>query len=71
MITEYALLLEEQYMPYAITDDKKNIIGFTKDAPKNALLAAKEHILMNEKFDDVTNYQYWDDLIVSLGLDKI
>lgn len=66
-----ALEREMQYMPYAITDDEENIIGFVENTPKSALLAAKTQIEINKKFDDVTNYQYWDDLIVSLGLDKI
>lgn len=67
----YTLELQKQYVPYLIVDDKENIIGFVVNAPLSAKKAAKEHILMSKKFDDVSNYEYWNGLIDKLGLNDI
>lgn len=68
MIRNYAHELEEQYMPYAIFDENDNIIGFVDDAPENAKKAAREHIEMSMKFDDVSNCFYWYDLLEKLKI---
>ena len=67
----YYLMLEKEYTPYVIVDENENIIGFKSDAPTNAKKSAKRHILMSRKFDDITNYEYWDNLIEQLGLSDI
>jgi len=68
----YALMLEKQYMPFAVFDPENNsIIGFKSNAPISALKAAKEHILMTQKFDDVSQFVYWNELIKKLGLENI
>ena len=64
----YAESLERKYMPYAVFDGEGEIVGFQPDTPKEALDAAREHIAMSKKFDDITNYDYYDDLIKKLGL---
>ncbi len=64
----YSESLERKYMPYAIFDENEEIIGFQPDTPKEALDAAREHITMSKKFDDATNYEYWDELRERLGL---
>ncbi len=68
MMRNYALELETKYLPYAIFDDENNIVGFAENTPREALDAAKEHIEMSKKFDDVTNYDYWNDLLEQLQL---
>lgn len=70
MIVNYAHELEKQYMPYAILGDDE-IIGFMENTPISAKKAAKEHILMCRKFDDITNYEYYDNIIKKLGLEDI
>lgn len=67
----YYVMLEKEYMPYVIVDENENIIGFKSDTPIKAKRAVKEHILMSRKFDDITNYDYWDNLIEQLGLSAI
>lgn len=71
MIRNYAHELEEQYMPYAIFGEEGEIIGFVENTPLSAKRAAKEHIRMSQKFDDISNMDYWEDLTIKLGLDKI
>lgn len=71
MIVNYAQELEKQYMPYAIFDDDEEIIGFMENTPLSAKKAAKEHILMSKKFDDISNYEYYDNIIKKLGLEDI
>ena len=67
----YYLMLEKEYMPYVIVDENENIIGLKSDTPINAKRAVKRHILMSRKFDDITNYDYWDNLIEQLGLSDV
>lgn len=64
-------VLKKEYLPFIIVDENENIIGFKRDTPINAKRAVKEHILMSKKFDDITNYEYWDNLIEQLGLSDI
>ncbi len=64
-------VLKKEYVPYVIVDADENIIGFKSDTPINAKRATKRHILMSRKFDDITNYDYWDNLIEQLGLSDI
>ncbi len=64
-------VLKKEYLPFIIVDENENIIGFKSDTPINAKRAAKEHILMSKKFDDITNCEYWDNLIEQLGLSDI
>ncbi len=64
-------VLKKEYLPFIIVDENENIIGFKRDTPINAKRAFKEHILMSKKFDDITNYEYWDNLIEQLGLSDI
>ena len=64
-------VLKKEYVPYMIVDENENIIGFKSDTPTNAKRAAKRHILMSRKFDDITNYEYWDNLIEQLGLSDV
>ena len=71
MIGNYSVELQKKYMPFAIVDENNNIIGFVGDTPISAKKAAKEHILMSKKFDDCSNYEYWDNLIIKLGLENI
>lgn len=68
MIRNYARELEEQYMPYAIFDDNDEIIGFMENTPESAKQAAREHIKMSQKFDDISNLEYWLDLTKKLKL---
>lgn len=68
MIRNYAHELEEKYMPYAIFDERDEIIGFADNMPESAKQAAREHIEMSMKFDDLSNYDYWCDLIKKLKL---
>ena len=71
MIKSPDLKLAERYMPYAILDDDEQVIGFVKNTPLSAKKAAKAHIEMRRKFDDISNYGYWDDLMDKLGLSDI
>lgn len=64
-------VLKKEYLPFIIVDENENIIGFKRCTPINAKRAVKEHILMSKKFDDITNYEYWDNLIEQLGLSDI
>ena len=64
-------VLKKEYLPFIIVDENENIIGFKRDTPINAKRAVKEHILMSKKFDDITNYEYWDNLIEQVGLSDI
>ena len=64
----YSAKLKGKYMPYAIFDENGNIIGFEENTPKHAKEAAKEHILMRQKYDDISNFEYWDNLIIKLKL---
>ena len=50
MICTGALEYEKKYMPYAVFDEKGDIIGFKPGTPKTALIAAKDHILMSRHF---------------------
>lgn len=68
MIQNYAHELEKQYMPYAIFDENDEIIGFVGGTPEIAKKAAREHIEMSMKFDDVSNYEYWIKLLNKLNL---
>lgn len=69
MIRNYAHELEKEYMPYAVFDRTgENIIGFTANIPKSAKIAAKKHIEMSMKFDDVSNSDYWIALLKKLDL---
>ena len=63
--------MKKKNMPYAILDDKGDIIGFKPDAPMSALVAAKDHIEMSIHFDDISNAEWWEKKIKALGLDKI
>ncbi|MCD7836122.1 MAG: hypothetical protein LUG83_05680 [Lachnospiraceae bacterium] len=65
------LVLVEQYMPYAIVDDDEQVIGWVEGTPMSAKKAAKTHIEMHRKFDDISNYEYWDNLMEKLGLTDI
>lgn len=67
MMAKYYVELEKKYLPYVETDDGR-IIGFVEGTPSSAKEAAKEHIRMSKKFDDVSNYEYWDNLLEDLGL---
>lgn len=67
----YYLELEKEYMPYAIFDKTGTMIALKQDTPIEIKKAVKEHILMSRKFDDITNYDYWDKLIEQLGLSNI
>lgn len=71
MICTGALEYEKKYMPYAVFDEKGDIIGFKPGTPKTALIAAKDHILMSRHFDDVSNAGHWNNLLKKLGLDNI
>ena len=66
MIKNYSAELESVYMPYAILGNENQIIGFEKEMPQNAKQAALEHIAMSKKFDDPSNYSYWNDLALKL-----
>jgi hypothetical protein len=68
MIKNYALELQKIYMPFVIIDKNENITGFVENAPIKAKKAAKEHIIMSMKFDDVFNAEYWENMIIQLGL---
>lgn len=68
MIRNYVHELEKEYMPYAIINDNGEIIGFTEDITKKAKKAAIEHIEMSLKYDDVSNYNYWQNLLKTLNL---
>ncbi len=68
MIQNYAHELEKKYMPYAIFDENDVITGFVEDAPDSAKKAAREHIEMSMKFDDVSNFEYWVSLLEKLNL---
>ena len=59
---------EEQYMPYAIFDENDTIIGFVEGTPESAKKAARKHIEMSMKFDDVSNFEYWINLLDKLNL---
>ncbi len=67
-MAKYYVELEKKYLPYVKTDDDGRIIGFVEGTPLSAKEAAKEHIQMSKKFDDVSNYEYWDNLLDDLGL---
>ena len=71
MINNYSIELQKKYMPFTIIDEKESIIGFVANTPIEAKKSAKEHILMSEKFDVCSNYKYWDNLIVKLGIDNL
>ena len=71
MIKNYSIELQKKYMPFAIIDENDNIIGFVANTPNDVKKSAKEHILMSKKFDDCSNYEYWDNLIVKLGLENL
>lgn len=64
----YYLELEKKYMQYALFNKNNEIIGFVENTPIEAKQAAKEHILMSKKFDDPSNYKFWDDKLDLLGL---
>ncbi len=69
MIKNYAHELEKIYMPYAVFDeDGEEIIGFVDETPEDAKRAAREHIEMSMKFDDVSNSEYWINLLDKLNL---
>lgn len=67
MIQNYAHELEKIYMPYAVFDENE-IIGFVDETPESAKKAAREHIEMSMKFDDVSNFEYWVNLLKKLNL---
>ena len=69
MIKNYSDSLQEKYMPFVILDENDNIIRFVDNTPDIAKKSAKEHIMMSRKFDDCNKYEYWDNLIVKLGLE--
>lgn len=68
MIKNYAHELEKKYMPYAILDENGEVVGFVDGTPNDAKKAAKEHIEMSMKFDDVSNFEYWINLLDKLNL---
>lgn len=70
-MNEYYLTLEKQYMKYVIVDENRNIVSFKKYTPVSAKKAAKEHILLSQKFDDLSNFEYWNKMIEKLGLKDI
>lgn len=68
MIRNYARELEEKYMPYAIFNENDEIIGFVDNTPESAKQAARNHIEMSMKFDDLSNHDYWRGLLEKLKL---
>lgn len=70
-MTQYYLTLEKQYLPYVVVDENENIVSFKENTPISAKRAAKEHILLSQKYDDVSNEAYWKNLIEKLGLKNI
>ena len=71
MIKNTALEYEKKYVPYAIFDKNGKITGFKEGTPKEALLAAKSHIEMSARFDDVSNLCYWHKKLNDLGLNNV
>ena len=70
-MTQYYLTLEKQYLPYVVVDENENIVSFKENTPISAKRAAKEHILLSRKYDDVSNEAYWEKMIEKLGLKNI
>ena len=62
---------KKEYLPFIIFDENENVISFKSDTPIKAKRAVKKHFLMSRKFDDITNYDYWDNLIEQLRLSDI
>ena len=49
-MTQYYLTLEKQYLPYVVVDENENIVSFKENTPISAKRAAKEHILLSQKY---------------------
>ena len=48
------------FLPFAQINENGEIVGFADDITEKAKEAAREYLEICQKFDDVSNIEYWE-----------